>query len=272
VASSELTSLQKGLQILKELAASEHPLTPSEISQATGLNRSTTYRLLEVLEEKGWVAQMPGHGGARGAPYDLGFAAHGLAVLVTSKYDLTAKLEPVVSNLARLLDETVHVGMLEHDKVVHVSRALPDEGPNMAVRVGEREFAHATALGKAILATLPIETFRDLYPEEQLMTRGPQTVQTRTQLLEELGRVAALGYALDAEGSRPGVRCLAVPIFSPDGTAGLAISITTMAIRLDDSRVPEVAAAVGATAALATAAFGGHAPARWGVGTTPSPA
>jgi DNA-binding IclR family transcriptional regulator len=248
---------------LEELAGSERPLTPPEISQATGLNRSTTYRLCEILEEKGWVSQLPGHEGSRAALYDLGFATHGFAVLVSNKYDLTAKLGPLIANLARLLDETVHVGMREHDRVIHVSRALPDEGPNMAVRLGERELAHATALGKAILATLSTEVLHALYLEEQLATRGPGTVETRTQLLEQLSEVAALGYALDDEGSRPGVRCLAAPIFSSDGTAGLAVSITTMTVRLPDERVPEVAAAVMATAALATAAFGGRAPGHW---------
>lgn len=264
--SGDPSSLEKGLLILQEIASSEHPLTPAEISQAAGLNRSTTYRLCEVLESVGWLARMPGPDGQRGLPYDIGFAAHGLAVLISSKYDTTAKLQPVIDGLARTLEETVHVGVLEYDKVVHVARALPDEGPNMAARIGSRQYAHVTALGKAMLAALPQETVAALYVDERLPGVGPRAISTRAELSAHLRTVAEQGYALDDEESRPGVRCVAAPLFGPDGHPLLAVSVTTMAVRLQAERLTEVADATKAAATLATTAFGGRIPEWWGTG------
>lgn len=205
----DFSSLEKGLLIISEVASSERPKGPAEIAHATGLNRSTAYRLCEILDRGGWLTRLPGPNGSRGAPYDIGFAAHGLSVLITSKYDTVAKIEPVIVGLARSLGETVHVGVLDHDKVLHIARALPDEGPNMAARIGSREYAHATALGKVMLAALPRETVEQLYVSEQLASRGPRTITTRSELYRQLDEVARRGYAIDDEESRPGraMRC-----------------------------------------------------------------
>jgi DNA-binding IclR family transcriptional regulator len=196
-------------------------------------------------------------------PYDIGFAAHGLAVLVINKYDTASKLDPLIRELARTLNETVHIGALDGDKVVHVARALPDEGPNLAIRIGARENAHVTALGKAMLAALPRQALERLFPDEQLPARGPHALQTRSELFRELEGIPARGFAFSKEESRAGVSCIAAPLFGSDGHPLLAISVTTTPGRLEGERQREVATAVMAAAAFATASFGGRAPETW---------
>jgi DNA-binding IclR family transcriptional regulator len=188
---------------------------------------------------------------------------HGLTVLVESKYDLEAKLRPIIDGLSRSLHETVHVGVLDHAQLVHIAAALPDSGMNMAARIGSRESAHVAALGKALMATLPEQEVRALYLDEMLPTRTKKTISTRSQLLEELEATRARGYATDDEESRMGVYCIGAPAFGPDGTAILAVSVTTVPARVAGDRMAQVVQAVQGAASLVTAAWGGHVPRTW---------
>jgi DNA-binding IclR family transcriptional regulator len=258
---ADLSSLEKGLAILREMAGSERGLTVAEIAATAGLNRTTTYRLCEMLERGGWVQRVDGEEGA--ARLDLGPAMQGLTVLVESKYDLEAKLRPIIDGLSRSLEETVHVGVLDHAQLVHIAAALPDSGLNMAARIGSRESAHVAALGKALMATLPEEEVRALYLDEMLPTRTVKTIATRTRLLEDLEATRARGYALDDEESRMGVFCVSAPAFGRDGKAILAISVTTVPARVAGDRMQQVVSSVQGAASLVTAAWGGHIPRTW---------
>jgi IclR family acetate operon transcriptional repressor len=252
---SELSSLEKGLRILRELASSERGMTAAELAQVAGLNRTTVYRLSEILGREGWVQRLGENEDT--TRLDLGPAMHGLAVLVTNKYDTDAQLQPIIRGLARSVSETVHVGALDHTHMVHIAVAMPDTGMNIAARIGSREYAHAAALGKALLATLADEDVRRRYVGEELVVRTPATVATVPALLAELARTRERGYALDVEESREGVYCIAAPVFGAGGEALFAISITTVPQRLG-ARREQLVKAVQAAASLATASFGGH--------------
>jgi IclR family transcriptional regulator, acetate operon repressor len=252
---TELSSLEKGLRILRELASSERGMTAAELAQFAGLNRTTVYRLSEILAREGWVQRL---GDDDETPrLDLGPAMHGLAVLVTNKYDTDTQLQPIIRGLARSLNETVHVGALDHNHVVHIAVAMPESGLNIAARIGSREFAHVAALGKALLATLPDEEVRGRYVGNTLTARTATSIATVDELLEELERTRERGYAIDAEEAREGVYCIAVPVLGPGRKALFAISVTTVPQRLE-GREGQLVEAVQAAANLATSSFGGH--------------
>src|SRR5439155_15585248 len=144
----------------------------------------------DVLERAGWL-QFAGDGPAvRRRQIDLGPRALGLAALATSKYDAVRRLQPLIDNLSKSVGETVHAAVLDGDSVIHVARAVPEAGPHMAVSLGAREFAHVTALGKALLAALPREDVLQRYRQEALPVRSQHSLASRSALLAELERVA----------------------------------------------------------------------------------
>jgi DNA-binding IclR family transcriptional regulator len=256
--SGELSSLEKGLVLLRELSSSERGMTATELAQVTGLNRTTVYRLCDMLRKGGWVQRV---GDEDGTPrLDIGPLMHGLGVLVTSKYDTERQLQPIIDGLVRSLDETVHIGVLDGTHVVHVFRALPESGLSMAARLGSREPAYVTALGKALLATLPDDEVVERFADLEFSVRTPNTIRTLPELLENLDRVREIGYAVDDEESRIGVKCIAAPVFDASHTASFAISVTTVPQRLEGDRLDHVAEAVRSAAYLATASFGGTVP------------
>lgn len=262
--SSDLSSLEKGLSVLRELAAADDAgLTAGQLAGQTGLNRTTIYRLCDVLERGGWAARTSDGETTR---FQVGVAAHGLAVLLTNKFDTEARLRPVISELSQALGETVHVGTLERDEVIHVARAMPASGMTVAARIGTREHAHCAGLGKALLATLDDAAIDELYPAEELPVRTPHSVASRTALHEELARVRARGYAIDDEEGQLGIKCVAAPVFTSGGRTLFAISVTSVPARLDGGHLDRAIAAVRGSAALLTASFGGDTPSAWGAG------
>jgi DNA-binding IclR family transcriptional regulator len=264
VATRDPTSLEKGLALMQELATAETSMSIAELAQATGLNRTTTYRLCEALVGSGWLQFAQDVPSSRRRRVGLGPRALGLAVLVNTKYDPETRLEPPMENLAKTVGETVHAGMLDGTWIIHVARSVPEAGLHMAAPLGSRELAHVTALGKAMLATLSRQELVRRYRHEELLVRTSRAIATRTALLVELERIAARGYAVDDEESRAGVRCVGAPIFGPAGDASFAFSVTTMPVHLEGERLEVVAQAVREAAALATAAFGGVVPQTWG--------
>ena len=260
MAALEQTSLQKGLLLLQRLASAEDGMTMAELADAAGFNRATTYRLTAALEQAGWAQRMTSGKATRTRRVVLGPQALGLAVLVNNKYDAETRFQPQIDGLARTVGETVHVAILDDTFVVHVARAAPAHGLHMAAALGSREHAHLTALGKAMLATLPRDEILRRYPKEQLPTGSPKSIGTRTKLLAELDRIATRGYAIDEEESRAGVMCVGAPIFGPSDTAHFALSVTSLPIQLAGDRLEIVARALRSAAAEATAALGGTVP------------
>lgn len=252
---SDLSSLEKGLRILRELASSERGMTAAELAQVAGLNRTTVYRLTEILSREGWVQRLGDNDET--TRLDLGPAMQGLAILVTNKYDIEAQIQPIIKGLARSVSETVHVGQLDHDQVVHIAVAMPDAGMGIAARLGSRAFAHSAALGKALLATMTDDEVRTLYVAENLPINTPTTIPNVSMLIEELAETRARGYALDAEESRPGVFCIGVPVFGPGRQPVFAISVTTVPNQSEERR-EQLVKAVRAAASLATTSFGGR--------------
>lgn len=259
----ESSSLEKGLTLLQELATSEGGMTVAELAQATGVNRTSIYRLCNVLSEAGWIQLTTEGQGSRRRRLDLGPRAFGLAVLVSAKFTPEVRLRPVMDTLSRSVGETVHAGILDDVSVIHIARSVPDAGLHMAAPLGSREFAHVTALGKAILATLSREEILRRYPQEQLPARTAKAISSRTALLDELERIAETGYAIDDEESRAGVRCVGAPVFDASGAAMFAISVTSMPIHLEAERLDAVAQAVVEAAATATASLGAQVPSGW---------
>lgn len=236
-------------------------MAAAELAEATALNRTTVYRLCEILERRGWVQRLGDEEEA--ARLGIGAAFQGLCVLVTNKSNMEEQLRPILVNLSRALNETVHLAVLEHNQIIHVARELPDTGLNVAARLGSRAQAHTSALGKALLATLPDDEVREIYVGDRLPTETPTAIGSVSELLVELGKVRECGFAVDDEESRLGIECVAAPVFGVSGEALFAISVTSVPQRLKGKEFNRVVDGVKGAANLATASFGGTVPSAW---------
>jgi IclR family acetate operon transcriptional repressor len=218
--------------ILDVLADSSDGLSMTEVSDATGLPRSSTFRYLAALEARHYVER-----GETQSAYRLGPAFRPRDDDEVAR--LTAASRPHLEELRDRLGETVNLGVLDGLYVVH---KLVFESPNMmrlAARVGERGFVHSTALGKVLTSTIPQERVHAILRAAGMPSFTAQTIVDEAAFDAELVRVAEQGYGVDEAENQLDGRCVAVAI--PEISLRAGISVSAPASRLAPADVPEVA-------------------------------
>jgi IclR family acetate operon transcriptional repressor len=246
--------LDRALDVLEALAQGTGPLGATEVARRVGTTKSAAFRILSNLERRGYVGKDP-----ETTKYRLGSRLAYLGERSLGTIDLRRVAGHGLETLHRRFEETVNLGVLDGREVVYVDMVESRHGLRMAARVGARDVAHATALGKAMLAFLPPERRRRLL-RAPLARRTERTITDPAALAGELDRVRARGVAEDRGENETGARCLGAPIFDHAGLPIAAISVSAPESRLDDDRAAEVAATLGAVAAEVTRLVGGRPP------------
>ncbi len=223
-------SLEKAFLLLNLIAAGGKTLT--ELARDSGLPVSTAHRLLADLLGQGVVVQ-------RDRIYKLGVRLIELGEKAKRELPIRqVALEPMQA-LAKKTQETVHLGVLDGSDIVYLEKVTGDRGLQMASYVGLRTPAQCTAMGKALIASLPEDSwsahFHDLPP------RTPHTIGRLSDFLHEIDQVRAAGYALDREENELGIRCVAAVVWGVNGTPEAAISISGATVYIDSERQEELA-------------------------------
>jgi DNA-binding IclR family transcriptional regulator len=181
-----------------------------EVARRTHLPRSTAHRILDQLVQLGWLRH--GSGG-----YALGPRVMALGAGDRAAEDLRYAAAPVVQDLALRTGLVVHLAVLEGASVRYLDKVGGRRAVDIPSRVGAAMPAHATALGKAMLAWLEPEDV-DLRVSAVLAQRTSRTVRDLTDLHLELHRVRARGgLALEREECFSGIACVATAIRTADG-------------------------------------------------------
>lgn len=200
-------SVTRAARILEELGTCRHGLTAKQIAARCRLNLATTYHLLRTLRYERYVVQAPGH------RYWLGprVASH--------FHDLKAAIErpPQVSEVLRYLAETTgqsaYYGQFVGDHLLITDVVEGPYSPHLEqLMVHADEASHATALGKALLWTLPSHTRQDHLRQRGLRPFTSNTVVRPDELNYELRALAHRQVFVEQEQYRNNVCCGAVLI------------------------------------------------------------
>jgi len=209
--------VDRSAALLAAFGPDDHALGIAELSRRAGLPKSTTHRLAAALVHAGLLER-------NGVRLQLGLRLFELGELVPRRRGLRAAALPFMEDLREATRNTIHLAVLEGTEVVYLEILPGPDGPPVPSRVGGRLPAHATAVGKAMLACLPPEQAEEILrgPLRPLTSR---TLTAPGAIRRQLARIRADGVAYDREESGPGVVCAAGPIRRPDGTAVAALSI-----------------------------------------------
>ena len=183
-----IESVDRALRLL--LMFRERPeLRLVDAARELGVANSTVHRLMAMLIHHGFIAQDPSS-----RRYVPGDAVFDLGLAVLGRWEFITAVRPFVVRLAQSTAETTNVGVLRGRDVVFVLGAESQHTMRIADQVGTRVPAHDSATGKAILAQLPREELRRLYPQSSIALEPSGTLH-RKQLEAELDEIAVAGYA-----------------------------------------------------------------------------
>ncbi|WP_307696417.1 IclR family transcriptional regulator [Nocardia beijingensis] len=227
--------------ILEAFDGATPMLSLVELSERTGLPRSTVHRILDQLVRLRWLAHAPGG-------YRLGLRTLELGGLAADHNEIRDAVSPLLHDVCQQTGMVGHLGVLDGREVLYLDKIGGRIAASVPTRLGGRMPAHSTALGKALLATLDpsiVEaSFRDRLP--QLTAR---TLTDRAELHRELGRIRnRQGVAVDNEESVPGITCVAVPIRGR-GAAVAAVSLSSLTAA--ETAAPDTARLARALAEIA---------------------
>lgn len=228
-APSRLVGSDRVLHVLTELAGHPHGVSLDDLSRVVGSPKPTVHRALAALRRAGFADQ-----DARGR-YVLGDEFLRLAFAHHEMRPDHVRVAAVLGALSERYAETAHYAVLDGADVVYRAKVDPlVGGVRLTSTVGGRNPAHATAVGKLLLAlTLPDDDAVVAWARGRtLAARTPATITTTDRLIAELATVRTEGYAVDDQENEPGIVCVAVPAYltSPTVPSG-AVSISALAFR-----------------------------------------
>ncbi len=250
-----VTAVERCLSLIEALAGEPEPVELVELARRIGLPNSATHRTLSTLVARGWVVQDPAS-----QNYFLS-----LRLCTLAFRDLEARAVPdivqtVLTGLAKRTREYCRLAIVEGDDLVWVARAQGATGglrydPDM----GDELVLHATANGKAWLATLPEnEALRIVCARgfDTVRPLGERAVSNVDDLRRHLAETRSRGYATAVEEAEVGTAALAVPFFSDETDAARAagtISIAGPLVRIGPERFEELSGELHAAAKEVTA-------------------
>jgi len=234
-------ALDRGLQLLEQLAAEEHPQTLSNLSIETGIAASTLYRLLITLQRRGLVEF-----DSATQTWSIGIEAFRIGSAFRRRMNYLEASRQAMRELMTQTGETCNLGVLDGDDVVFLSQVETHHPIRAFFRPGTRGPLHASGIGKMLLAQLP-SAARAAWIESQALHH----------LTEELDTIKQRGWSLDDEENTLGMRCIAAAIFNEYGEAVAGISISGPTIRINDAKLEGLASQVCMAAERITRAIGG---------------
>lgn len=249
-------SVERALMLLEALGEDGEGLRLTDLARQCSLSVSTTHRLLTTLQKRRFVEfdRNDGH-------WQVGRQAFSVGSAFIRHRNFIAVANPYLRDLRDRTRETANLGVLDEGEMVILSQVESREIMRATSRVGGRAPVYATGMGKAILASFPDEAIAGYVPEKSWRKLTERTLAGEKELLAEMARIRAAGYAVDDEEFVTGLRCVAATVFDRAGEALFAISISGLAARVPAERVASVGELVVSTAQAITRALGGFRPA-----------
>ena len=220
-----MTSLARGLHVIRAFSGVDRRLTIADVSRATGLTRAVVRRCLYTLRELGYAA-------TDGRTFSLQPRILNLGYAYLSTAALPIAAQPVLEELSEQLGEATSVAVLDDGAVVYVARAATRRIMAVNLGVGSRLPAYCTSLGRVLLAAMPPEQATGELAKFELVEHTRFTVTSRRRIEEILAETRAEGFAVNDQELEIGLRAIAVPVRNVVGATVAAMNISAQASRL----------------------------------------
>lgn len=236
-------SVARIFSIVETLAAHPQGMNLQAVAEETKLAKSTVHRLLSSLIQLGYALQ----DGVTGQ-YRLTLRLFELSSAAVSEMNVFSTAKPYLDRLAARTGEAIHLVIRDGTDVVYLYKAEAG-GMHMGSRIGLRSPMYCTGVGKAIMATLSAGEVEQIWKSSHHKACTPHTITRYADLLAQLEKIRARGWAVDDEENELGIRCVALALPGAGGRADAAFSISSLAPNMSDERMEKLAA----TALLARA-------------------
>ena len=220
-----MTSLARGLSVIRAFTEREPNLTIADIAKITGLPRAAARRCLLTLMQLGYA-------GSDGRTFHLKPKILALGYSFLSSAPLATILDPLIEQVSSAVQESCSAAVLDEDDVVYIARAATKRIMSVGLNVGSRLPAYCTSMGRVLLAALPESELDAYLARVPLKPYTERTITAADALKRELERVRDRGFSLVDQELELGLRSIAVPIRTATGGVVAAMNISAQAARV----------------------------------------
>jgi IclR family pca regulon transcriptional regulator len=229
---SFMTSLARGLAVVRAFSDQRRSLTIAQISHKTGIPRAAVRRCLYTLKQLGYAESEQNNFSLKPKILSLGYS-------YLSSTPLTVSAQPCLNSISRVLNESCSLAVLDNSEVLYVARSATSRIMSIALNTGSRLPAYCTSLGRVMLANLPEETLNMYLENVKLRAYTERTVVTVPRLREILADVKQNGFAIVEEELEVGLRSIAVPVHGATGAVHAALNVGAQATRVSSRQLQE---------------------------------
>jgi len=262
---SPVPGLERGLNLLRLFKRARPTISPPEMARELGIPRSTVHRLLTTLEAMDFLRRVEG-----GGAYALGPAVLGIGFEYLGSLDIVQLANPVLARLSEATNGSAHLAVRSGTEMVYLARHARNAAITSNVAVGTSLPAHATVIGRMVLADLSSAELHALYGGKRLARYSDQTPTSFAALAALLTEDRGRGYGVSNSFFERGVTSVAAPVRDHSGRVVAAINVTLIDAGLDEralhgelkDRVCAAASAISAMLGAPQAAQDSAAPRR----------
>ncbi len=215
-----IQSLSRGLNILELVANSSNPVSLTEISKITKLNKTTSQRFLNTLCDLNYLIR------GEDKRYSLSGKVLSLAQGFLNKSNLLNVSKPYVDELSDETGKTVNLAILEDIYTVFLYRKQIKKFLNYDLVPGSKLPCYAGSLGKVLLAGLNNEELKRRISKVEFYPITPKTITSKEKLWEEIMKTRSRGYGICDQELSMDMFSVAAPILDREGNIIAAINIS----------------------------------------------
>ncbi len=227
-----MTSLARGLAVIRGFSQQRRRLSIAQLSLRTGIPRAAVRRCLYTLEKLGYVASEDDRTFAlRPQILALGHAYLSSVPLVTAA-------QPILDQVSGATHESCSIAIMDGDDILYVARSSSSTRiMSIDLGIGSRLPAHCTSMGRVLLAGLPQDDFAAYLRRVKLTPFTARTLVSRDRFGETIEAIRDQGYAVVDQELEIGLRSIAVPISDYRARVAAAINISVQAPRVSVSEM-----------------------------------
>lgn len=213
-------SLSRGLAILSAFSYDRRELSVRELAAQLGISRPTAYRLAKTLEQHGFLQLDPSN-----KTYGVGLTAFAVGQLFLPS-SFSDVVDQLLEELRGATTHTVHAAVLDGSSLVMIAAKESRNLSRIVAHIGQRFTWHATAAGKAFLASLSNAEVVQLIHESGLPRMASRTITDLNDLLADLELVRARGYATATDEFAEGLHSIGMLVQGPKSVAPYTLAIS----------------------------------------------
>ena len=221
------STVTRVLDILEAVAASDRPLTPTDLADQLAIPKASVHRLCASMEEQGFLqTRISGRG------LQAGTRLHSMALGILASAPIQAQRRAILKTLSEDIGETCNISVPDGNEMIYFDRAETHWPVRVNLQIGSRVPACTTAGGKMYLSSLDEVRRERVIKNTRLRRFTANTLVSQSALLEELNITAERGFATDNEEYIDGMVALVVPVRNSAGRLYATLSFHAPCMRV----------------------------------------